>query len=173
MSQILPLIRRIAEKTKTRYGDGRLEKFFLFKFAAKSFVVPAVDITEVAMPGSLIGVPQNSDLLMGVVNIRGTVVPVINLRDRLGLPRDYEIGEDSRLMIFKVKMGTLVAVVADDIEYRLKEGVLSPLPPELEDADEKTFRDAVVDDRSYHVFLIDQWLNTEEIETLQKVVESF
>lgn len=173
MSQILPLIRRIAENTRARHGDGRMEKFFLFRFAAKSYVVPAVDVTEVVLPGTLITVPEKSDLLMGVVNIRGTVVPVINLRDRIGLERTYEIGEDSRLMIFTVKTGNYVAVVADKIEYRLKEGVLSTLPAEMAEFEEKTFRNALINDEKYHVFLIDQWLSAEEIEFLHKVVESF
>ncbi len=173
MSQILPLIRRIAENSRARNGDGRMEKFFLFRFAAKSFVVPAVDVTEVVMPGALINVPQQSDLLMGVVNVRGTVVPVINVRDRIGLEREYQMTDDSRLMIFTIKAGVYMAVVADDIEYRLKEGVLAPMPPELAESGEKSFRSALVDDKQIHVFLVDQWLDADEIEVLQKVVESF
>jgi purine-binding chemotaxis protein CheW len=173
MSQILPLIRRIAENSRARNGDGRMEKFFLFRFAAKSFVVPAVDVTEVVMPGPLISVPQQSDLLMGVVNVRGTVVPVINVRHRIGLEKNYETTDDSRLMIFTVKPGVYMAVVADDIEYRLKEGVLAPIPPELAESGEKSFRSALVDDKQIHVFLVDQWLDAGEIEILQKVVESF
>ncbi|MEW6711740.1 MAG: chemotaxis protein CheW [Candidatus Riflebacteria bacterium] len=173
MSQILPLIRRIAENSRVRDGDGRLEKFFLFKFSTKTFAVPAVDVTEVVMPGSLIQVPQQSDLLAGVVNIRGTVVPVLNLRDRIGLDRQFEISEDSRLMVFTIKPGLYLAVTADDIEYRLKEGVLASVPPELAGSSEKSFRNAMIDDVRYHVFMIDQWLSSSEIEILQKVVESF
>lgn len=173
MSQILPLIRRIAEKTRPGSGEGRLEKFFLFKLAAKTFAVPAVDVTEVTMPGALIEIPQQSELLMGVVNIRGTVVPVINLRGRIGLEKLYLVEEDSRLMIFTLKAGCYVAVVADSIEYRLKEGVLAPIPKEIEVDSEKSFHTALIDDSGYHVFMIDQWLERDEIELLQKVVEAF
>jgi chemotaxis signal transduction protein len=110
---------------------------------------------------------------MGVVNVRGTVVPVINVRHRIGLEKNYETTDDSRLMIFTVKPGVYMAVVADDIEYRLKEGVLAPIPPELAESGEKSFRSALVDDKQIHVFLVDQWLDAGEIEILQKVVESF
>jgi purine-binding chemotaxis protein CheW len=173
MSQILPLIRRLAENNKARFGEGRLEKFFVFKFGSKVFAVPAVDVTEVVIPGSLISVPQQSELIMGVVNIRGTVVPVVNLRKRVGLEPEYQIGEDSRLMVFTLKPGSYVAMVADDIEYRLKDGILSAMPEELALSEEKSFRNAMIDDTRHHVFFIDQWLTKEEIKILQQIVESF
>lgn len=173
MSQILPLIRRIAENTRSRTGDGRVEKFFVFKFGAKSFAIPAVDVTEIVIPSSLISIPEESELVKGVVNIRGTVVPVINLRARIDLEQNFEITDDSRLMVFTIKSGSYVALIADEVEYRLKEGVLTPSLAGHADPDEKSFRSALIDDVEYHVFLIDQWLENCELETLQKVVESF
>ncbi|MGM0599715.1 MAG: chemotaxis protein CheW [Candidatus Rifleibacteriota bacterium] len=173
MSHILPLIRRIAEKTKLNQGNGRVEKFFVFAFGAKEYAVPAVDITEILIPGSLISVMQESEFVMGVVNIRGTVVPVINLRERLGLPEDYLIEDDSRLLVFTLKPGSYVAVVADRIESRLRDGILQRLPEEACQNEEKVFGSAFIDDKKYHVFFIDQWLEPEEIKILQNIAESY
>ncbi|GAB4278535.1 MAG: hypothetical protein Kow0029_21870 [Candidatus Rifleibacteriota bacterium] len=173
MTQILPLIRRIAENVRVRTGDGRLEKFFIFNFGAKRFVVPAVDVTEVVIPGTLLSIPENSDFVAGVVNVRGTVIPVLNIRERLGLDRNFDLTEDSRMIIFTIKSGVYAAVIADEIEYRLKEGVLTNSLPELADSAEKSFGTALIDDLEYHVFFIDQWLEKNEIEILQKIVESF
>ncbi len=173
MSQILPLIRRIAENTKARAGDGRMEKFFLFNFAAKSFAIPAVDVTEIVLPGSLISIPEQSDFISGVVNIRGTIVPVINIRERLNLEKEFELNDDSRLIIFTLKTGCYVAMLADSIECRLKDGVMTALAPALEESEEKVFRSALIEDAKHHVLLIDHWLSHNEIKILQNVVESF
>lgn len=171
MSQILPLIKRIAQNIREKSGDGRLEKFFIFKLARKAFVIPAVDVAEVAMPVSLIDIPQRSDFVMGVVNIRGVVIPVINLRARIGLEAGYEITDSSRLLLFSFKAGATVGMITDDIEYRLRDGVVEPVA--FEKSEDQVFRMAVIDDVRYPVMMIDMWLEKNEIEVLQSVVESF
>lgn len=171
MSQILPLIKRIAQNIREKSGDGRLEKFFIFKLARKAFVIPAVDVAEVAMPVSLIDIPQRSDFIMGVVNIRGVVIPVINLRARIGLEADCEITDSSRLLLFSFKSDTSVGMITDDIEYRLRDGVVEPVS--FEKGEEQVFRMAVIDNVRYPVLMIDMWLEKNEIEILQSVVDSF
>lgn len=171
MSQILPLIRRIAQNVREKSGDGRLEKFFIFKMARKSFAIPAVDVEEVSMPVSLIDVPQRSEFLKGVVNIRGVVIPVINLRSRIGLEADYQIEDSSRLLLFTFKSGAQVAMMADDIEYRLRDGVVESVAHEKEE--DQVFRMVVIDNFRYPLLMIDMWLEKNEIEILQTVVESF
>ncbi|GAB1351598.1 MAG TPA: chemotaxis protein CheW [Candidatus Rifleibacterium sp.] len=173
MSQILPLIRRLAQNAGDRSGDGRLEKFFIFRFGDKSYAIPAVDVTEVAMPGSLIEVPQKSDLIRGVVNIRGTVIPIINLRQRIGVAPDYQLGENSRLLLFTVRPNAFIGMIADDIEYRLREGIIEPVLPNIAEPGEKFFRTAVIDSQRVPVFMVDTWLEKPEFEILRNVVESF
>lgn len=171
MSQILPLIKRIAQNVREKSGDGRVEKFFIFKLARRAFAVPAVDVAEVSMPVSLIDIPQRSDFIMGVVNIRGIVIPVINLRSRIGLDADYQTLEGSRLMLFSFKAGTYVAMMADDIEYRLRDGIIESVAADR--VEEKSFRTAVIDNSKYPVLMVDMWLEKNELEILQNVVESF
>ncbi|MBU1105838.1 MAG: chemotaxis protein CheW [Candidatus Riflebacteria bacterium] len=171
MSQILPLIKRIAQNVRDKSGDGRLGKFFIFKLSRKAFAIPAVDVAEVSMPVSLIDIPQRSDFIMGVVNIRGIVIPVINLRSRLGLDTDYQMEDSSRLLLFSLKTGTYVAMMTDDIEYRLREGVVEAVVADkLED---KSFPEVDIDNTKYPVLMVDMWLERNEIEILLNVVESF
>jgi len=171
MSQILPLIKRIAQNVREKSGDGRLEKFFIFKMARKAFAIPAVDVEEVSMPVSLIDIPQRSDFIKGVVNIRGIVIPVINLRSRIGLEDDYQIEDSSRLLLFTFKSGAQVAMMADEIEYRLRDGVVEPVAPEK--AEDRSFCMAVIDHVRYPVLMIDMWIEKNELEILHTVVESF
>jgi purine-binding chemotaxis protein CheW len=171
MSQILPLIKRIAQNIREKSGDGRLEKFFIFKMARKAFAIPAVDVEEVSMPVSLIDIPQRSEFIKGVVNIRGIVIPVINLRSRIGLESDYQLEDSSRLLLFTFKSGAQVAMMADEIEYRLRDGVVESVSADK--AEDRSFRMAVIDNVRYPVLMIDMWLEKNELEILQTVVESF
>ena len=171
MSQILPLIKRIAQNVRDKGGDGRLEKFFIFKLSRKAFAIPAVDVAEVSMPVSLIDISQRSDFLMGVVNIRGIVIPVINLRSRIGLDADFQVEDSSRLLLFSLKSGTYVAMMTDDIEYRLREGVFESAVTDK--TEEKSFPAVVIDNTRYPVLMVDMWLEKNEIEILFNVVESF
>lgn len=173
MSQILPLIKRLAQNVREQNGEGRLEKFFVFKFGQTSYAVPAVDVAEVAMPAALIEIPQKSDLIMGVVNIRGIVIPVINLRKRMGIDPAFQTSENTRLLLFSVKAGAFVGLIADDIEYRLREGIIEPSAHGSEGTFDRTLRIAVIENQRVPVFMIDAWLEKPEFEILQNVVESF
>ncbi len=172
MSQILPLIRRLAQNASERNGDGRLEKFFVFRLGSSSFAIPAVDITEVAMPGSLIDVPQKSEFVMGVVNIRGTVIPVVNLRRRVSAVPEFQIDDNSRLLIFTLTQNSFLGMIADDIEYRLREGIIEA-PGNLPEEKESPMRTAVIENQRLPVFMIDSLIEKQEFEILRNVVESF
>jgi purine-binding chemotaxis protein CheW len=123
------------------------------------------------MPVSLLDIPQRSEFLKGVVNVRGVVIPVINLRSRIGLAADYQIEDSSRLLLFTFKSGAQVAMMADEIEYRLRDGVVESSTAERDE--DREFRMAVIDNVRYPVLMIDMWLEKNEIEILQTVVESF
>ncbi|MDD3141274.1 MAG: chemotaxis protein CheW [Lachnospiraceae bacterium] len=171
MSQIIPLFKRIAQNNRENPGDGRLEKFFMFKFGNKTFVIPVVDITEVAIPGAIVSV-LGEPYLVGVVNIRGTVVPVVNLRDRINLDKNYVIDENSRLLLLTIKAGVYVGFIADKIEYRFKEGIVEPLPSE-DRLGKKSFRYAVIENQKYPVFFVDAWLEPKEFEAIVKIADEY
>lgn len=171
MSQIIPLFKRIAQNNSENPGDGRLEKFFMFKFGNKTFVIPVVDITEVVIPGAIVSVP-GEPYLVGVVNIRGTVVPVVNIRDRINLEKNYVIDENSRLLLLTIKHAVYVGFVADRIEYRFKEGIVEPLQDEGRPG-EKYFRYAVIENQKYPVFFVDAWLESKEFEAIVNVAAEY
>ncbi len=77
-----------------------------------------VDIREVQSIERLMPitrVPQTLDFIKGVVNLRGVVTPVIDLRDRFGLPHPERL-EDERMIVVDVdgvQVGMLVDLVLD------------------------------------------------------------
>lgn len=68
-------------------GVGRYAAFLV---AGRQFAVPAADVAEVLRDGRVNTVPRAPDSLAGLLNLRGRIVPVIDLRKRLGLPPHAE-----------------------------------------------------------------------------------
>ena len=80
------------------------------------------------MPETLIRVPKTSDFVEGLVNLRGMVLPVVDLRTRLGLPR-VERDERQRIVVLilgGVRTGFVVDSVAEVV--RVAKSVLEPAP---------------------------------------------
>lgn len=84
-----------------------------FNLGDKLFAVDIMRIREIIVPQKLSPLPCASELLEGVVNLRGAVIPVMNMRKRLGMS-----GEDglhsSKLLIVSL-VNQLLALVVDDV----------------------------------------------------------
>ena len=66
-------------------GVGRYAAFLV---AGRRFAVAAADVAEVLRDGRVNTVPRAPESLAGLLNLRGRIVPVIDLQKRLGLARD-------------------------------------------------------------------------------------
>ena len=62
-------------------------KFLTFAVATETYGIPTSEIREINQLTHITAVPQTPDYIEGVMNLRGKVIPVINLGIKLGLPR--------------------------------------------------------------------------------------
>lgn len=77
------------------------------------FAVDIMRIKEIVIPQKLAGFPLQNSTLDGMINLRGQVIPVMNLRARFGLPP--RPGGPGKLMIVSVA-GRQVALAVDDLD---------------------------------------------------------
>lgn len=63
-------------------------RYAAFLVAGRRFAVAAADVAEVLRDGRVNTVPRAPESLAGLLNLRGRIVPVIDLQKRLGLARD-------------------------------------------------------------------------------------
>lgn len=84
-----------------------------FRLGDNLFAVDIMRIKEIVLPQRLSGMPVTTSALDGMINLRGTVIPVLNLRVRFGMPPNPAgIG---KLMIVTLA-GRLVALAVDEVE---------------------------------------------------------
>jgi purine-binding chemotaxis protein CheW len=91
------------------------------------YAVDIMRIKEIIRPQKLTSLPSSPHFVDGVLNLRGTVVPVIDLRKRFELPaRDASLS--TRLLIVKVGRQSL-GLVVDDVTEVITVPVKDVKPP--------------------------------------------
>ena len=66
------------------------EKYLIFVVQEEPYAVPVAKVTEIVRLPQVIEVPDVPDFIMGVVNLRGKVIPLMDVRTRFGLAeRDH------------------------------------------------------------------------------------
>ena len=92
------------------------EQYVIFWINGQEYGVSIDDTQEITrVPEKLESVPSTPDYLKGIVNLRGTVLPVIDLRSRLGMPCS-ETSERQRIVVLtkdKHRTGFIVDGVAE------------------------------------------------------------
>ncbi len=86
----------------------------IFKLDNQKFALKLVDVKRVARVAEITPLPSAPDIVMGIINIHGEVIPVVNIRKRFNLPeRDIEL--DNYFIVGRTSK-RLVAILVDDIE---------------------------------------------------------
>ncbi|MDK9717200.1 MAG: chemotaxis protein CheW [Trichlorobacter sp.] len=97
-----------------------------FLMGENLFAVDIMRIKEIVIPQKLAGFPLQNSTLDGMINLRGQVIPVMNLRARFGLPP--RPGGPGKLMIVSVA-GRQVALAVDDLDEVVTVPVRDLTPP--------------------------------------------
>jgi len=105
------------------------EQVVVFRLDKEEFGVPIRSVQEIVrVPDELTRVPHAPQFVEGVINLRGSVLPVIDLRIRLGLSR-VERSDRQRIMVFLlngVRTGFVVDQVAEVL--RISKHAIEPAP---------------------------------------------
>ena len=67
-------------------ADARAGKYLTFQLAQEEFGIRVLKVREIMGLQEITAVPQIPAHIKGVINLRGTVVPVIDLRLKFGMP---------------------------------------------------------------------------------------
>lgn len=95
------------------------EQVVVFRLDKEEFGVPIDSVQEIVrVPEVLTHVPKAPPFVEGVINLRGAVLPVIDLRRRLGLPT-VERSDRQRVMVFLIN-GTRTGFIVDSVAEVLK-----------------------------------------------------
>ena len=88
-------------------------KYLTFMLNDEEFGIEILKVREIIGVLDITQVPQTTDYVRGVVNLRGKVIPVIDLRTKFKMPpRDY----DEQTCIIVVDVGAMMGVIVDTVQ---------------------------------------------------------
>lgn len=102
--------------------EEQAAQFLTFTLDEEVFAMDIRTVREIVQYSTMTTVPLMPDFIRGVINLRGSVVPVIDLQARFGRPR-AQVGEKTCIVIFdsvrqneRVELGLLVDAVSEVID---------------------------------------------------------
>ena len=73
--------------------------FLIFRLNGSSYAIPVEHVREIITSVEPSPIPGAPDYLEGVVNLRGRILPIVDLRKRFDLPSDLEIARECYIIL--------------------------------------------------------------------------
>lgn len=100
--------------SEQQYANSEIQ-LVIFKLGREEYGVSILQVQEIKRITEITRVPHTPEYIKGVINLRGSVLPVIDLKRRLNLPQQA-LTENTRIIIVKVKeisVGMIVDAVSE------------------------------------------------------------
>ena len=157
-----------ADIQTTYSSDG--QQYLTFNLADEFYGVDILKVQEIKGYTNVTKIPNTPEYLKGVLNLRGTIVPIVDLRLKFGMgvtePTSFTV-----VVVVNVRnrvMGFLVDAVSDVLDMNAKD--IQP-PPELGSSVDTTFVAGIGNSNDHLVTLldIDRVLTDEEVKTVEDI----
>lgn len=94
------------------------KQYIVFSLGEERFGIDSLKITTIDRMKTITRVPKTPEYIKGVINLRGDIIPVMDLRSKFNLP-PVEETEETRIIILKleeISIGVIVDQVLQTIQ---------------------------------------------------------
>ena len=107
-------------------------QYLTFKLADEVFALDVAKVREILEYSKITKVPKTAEFLLGVINVRGSVVPVIDMRLRLGLS-SVTPTVDTCIVVLEISIEgetVIVGALVDSVQevFELESQMIEPAP---------------------------------------------
>lgn len=153
-------------------SKGALEILQLvgFLIGSEEYAVDILKVQEINRIVQITKVPNSPDFVEGVINLRGKVIPILDLRIRMGMGKK-EHDAHTRIMVVDISQKTIGFVVDEVTEVlRIPKSVIEA-PPELATGQRSDFITGVgkLEDRLLILLDLDKIISGEESKALEGI----
>ncbi len=97
-------------------NDPQLSQYLTLNLGQEEYAVDILSVREIRGWAPVTRIPQAPPYLLGVLNLRGAVVPVLDLRMRFGLPRvEYTANTVTVIIVIENRLFGVVADAVSDV----------------------------------------------------------
>src|SRR5215467_9105441 len=113
---------------KQTEGIGSMQ-LVSFRLAQEEYGIEITKVQEIILMGEITRVPQTPEYIKGLINLRSTVIPIVDLRLRFGLAQEPTTDE-TRIMVVNVA-GKTIGIIVDAVSevLRISKEQIAPPPP--------------------------------------------
>lgn len=107
------------QRTDTIGAGGEAElQLVTFRLDREEYGVEISSVQEIIRVGHITAVPNAPEYVQGVINLRGRILPVLNLRRKFNLP-DVQFTKESRIMVVE-SGGRVLGLIVDGVSQVIK-----------------------------------------------------
>lgn len=142
------------EDLHTKTASEELLQLVSFSIGEEEFGVDILNVQEINKMIKITKVPNAPHFVEGVINLRGRVIPVIDLRTRLNMGKIAE-DKDTRIIVVEIKTKTIGFIVDAVSEVLRIPKSITETPPEIVTGINSEFISAVAKLEDRLIILID------------------
>lgn len=151
-------------------ADQDLIQLVTFSIGEEEFGVNILQVQEIIRTMEITNVPRAPEFVEGVINLRGKVIPIVDMRSRFGL-ESKEHDKYTRIIVVEIGV-IIVGFVVDSVSevLRIPATSVQPPPPVVAGMDSE-YIDGVgkLEDRLLILLDLDSLIDNEEMEALGAV----
>lgn len=102
-----------AQKSKSLQSEAVASQLVCFRLADEEFGITTTKVREIVRLPEITHIPRTTNFVLGIANLRGNVLPVIDGRLRFSLPEATET-DQTRVLVLDIK-GELTGLVVDSV----------------------------------------------------------
>lgn len=115
-----------------KQNTDEIYTFLSFQLGEETFAANVKNVVNILEMKPITEVPQSPDYIKGVINLRGNVLPVADMRIKFGLP-EIEVSKDTCILVLHINidgedimLGAMVDTVREVLE--IEESKIEPSP---------------------------------------------
>ena len=150
--------------------DDELMQLVTFSIGVEEFGVDILKVQEIIRTMEITKVPRAQDFVVGVINLRGKVIPIIDLRRRFGLDSKAH-DKHTRIIVIEIN-DMIVGFVVDSVSevLRIPASTVEPPPPVVAGVESEYISGVgKLQDRLLILLDLDKLLSHEDMQALSQV----
>jgi purine-binding chemotaxis protein CheW len=86
----------------------------IFRLQNEEFGIPINQVREIVRLVKITHIPEAPGFIVGVINLRGEVIPVIDLTRQFGLPRQAQLPKTARIVVVEMNE-SIQGMIVDEV----------------------------------------------------------